>query len=649
LYAALLAVALLALPTAAAKAQDADGAACAEAAPAADEPSAVQAELLRANGLLEEGRPAEALAAYGDAERLARAAGDARTRLMAAANGARAALDAGRTDDLAARLERVGEEAASVEDASLRGRVLTHLARTWTRWRGPGGPDRKARLARAAALLERAEAAGRSASDRRLVSYALGHRAALYEEAGRIPEALTLTRRALHEADAARAPDAGYRWQWQLGRLQQRSGDTDAALEAYRRAARTLDELRAEQAGDELRFREDVQPVYRELTDLLLRRARSAEDPARQQLLAEARATLEAFRAAELREYFDDPCLAAQRRALPESIPGTVVLHPIVLPDRLELLVGRGDRLDAVVVPVSGEEFEQELLEFRRLVTDVTTRRYLVPARRLYDWLIRPIAPALAGEDLRALVILPEGGLRQVPLAALQDERTGQYLIEQAPLAIVPGLTLVDPRHLEPGRTRVLAGGIASAVQGFSALEGVSDELQAISGHFQTQRLLDGEFRADHFEAELTRAPYEVVHVASHGEFHSDAAQSFVLAWDRKITMDQLAAMIAKTRFRTELPLELLVLSACESALGDERAALGLAGVALRSGARSAVATLWTINDRASSALIRRFYAELVGGASRAEALRRAQLELLRETFPHPYGWAAFVLISSWL
>ena len=646
----LLVVTLLAVASAAANAARADEAACAAGTPALGAASEAVTALARANALLRDGDPTRALAAYTESERLARASGDATTALLAAANRARAALEAGRTEELAPLLERTAQEAAQSEDARLRSRVLTNLARTWARWHGPGAPDRKARLARSAALLEQAEAAAAAASDPRLLSYALGHRAALYEEAQRGPEALTLTRRALHAADAAHAPDAAYRWQWQLGRLQQRAGDADAALAAYRQAVRHLDEMRAEQAVDELRFREDVRPVYRELTDLLLQRARAqSEGVTRQQLLVEARATLEAFRAAELREYFGDPCLDAQRRALPESIPGTIVLHPILLPDRLELLVARGDRLNTVVVPVSGDEVERELRAFRQLVTDVTTRSYLIPARRLYDWLIRPIAPALADEELRALVILPEGALRQVPIAALHDERTDQFLIEQTPLAIVPGLTLVDPRRLEPGSTRVLAAGITSAVQGFSALEAVPGEMEAIAGHFQTRRLLDGEFLADRFEAELTRAPYHVVHIASHGEFHADAAESFVLAWDRTITMDQLAAMIAKTRFRTDLPLELLVLSACESALGDERAALGLAGVALRSGARSAIATLWSINDRASSELIRRFYAELAGGASRAQALRAAQLELLRGSFPHPYGWAAFVLISNWL
>jgi CHAT domain-containing protein len=108
--------------------------------------------------------------------------------------------------------------------------------------------------------------------------------------------------------------------------------------------------------------------------------------------------------------------------------------------------------------------------------------------------------------------------------------------------------------------------------------------------------------------------------------------------------------VIGRTRLRAEEPLELLVLSACETAAGDDRAALGLAGVALQWGARSAIATLWSVNDEAAEHLVRRFYSEIGKGRSRADALQEAQLSLLVDPkFAHPANWAAFLLISSWL
>ena len=140
------------------------------------------------------------------------------------------------------------------------------------------------------------------------------------------------------------------------------------------------------------------------------------------------------------------------------------------------------------------------------------------------------------------------------------------------------------------------------------------------------------------------------MHVASHATFAGDFNQSFLLTYDDRISLNQLSELIKGTRFRDE-PLELLVLSACETAAGDNRAVLGLAGIAIKSGARSAVGSLWQIDDEATSFLIENFYRELrMPGASKASALQKAQQELIAsERFDHPSYWAAFLLISNWL
>ena len=225
-------VTLLGFALASAAASAADDASCAEppAAEPASTATAAGAALARGNALLRDERPADAIDAYAQSEQLARSSGDERTALLASANRARALIAAGRTQELAAVLDAAAAQVSRIEDESLRATLLANLARTWTRWQGPGTPDRAARaarVARAAALLVDAETAAVDAGDRRLHSYALGYRAALYEEAERTSEALTLTRRALREADAANAPDAAYRWQWQLGRLQRRAGNGD--------------------------------------------------------------------------------------------------------------------------------------------------------------------------------------------------------------------------------------------------------------------------------------------------------------------------------------------------------------------------------------------------------------------------------------
>jgi CHAT domain-containing protein len=141
-----------------------------------------------------------------------------------------------------------------------------------------------------------------------------------------------------------------------------------------------------------------------------------------------------------------------------------------------------------------------------------------------------------------------------------------------------------------------------------------------------------------------------MVHIASHGEFAGDVDQTFLLAFDGRLTIDRLDETIGLLRFRKD-PLDLLTLSACETAAGDDRAALGLAGIAVRAGARSALATLWHVNDEASSSLVAEFYRRLRDpSVSRSAALQQAQVKLIQERrYQHPGYWAPFLLINNWL
>jgi CHAT domain-containing protein len=152
------------------------------------------------------------------------------------------------------------------------------------------------------------------------------------------------------------------------------------------------------------------------------------------------------------------------------------------------------------------------------------------------------------------------------------------------------------------------------------------------------------------FAKDLKEEPYTILHVASHGVFEGDPSKTFLLAFDQKLTMDRLDQLIGLFKYREE-PLELLTLSACETAAGDDRAALGLAGIAIKAGARSAVATFWQVHDQVAAELITEFYRQLQDPAvSRAVALQRAQLKVLADPrYDHPGFWAPFLMINSWL
>jgi CHAT domain-containing protein len=178
----------------------------------------------------------------------------------------------------------------------------------------------------------------------------------------------------------------------------------------------------------------------------------------------------------------------------------------------------------------------------------------------------------------------------------------------------------------------------------------VAEELEAIQRLYPGTLLLNKDFLVPRVEKELKEGLFTILHVASHGQFETDVRKSFLLTFDDKLTMEKLSQYIGLLRFREE-PLELLTLSACQTAAGDDRAALGLAGVSIKAGARSALATLWFINDQASSALVSEFYRQLQDSSvSKAVALQRAQLKMLEEpAFDHPAYWAPFLLLNNWL
>jgi CHAT domain-containing protein len=320
-----------------------------------------------------------------------------------------------------------------------------------------------------------------------------------------------------------------------------------------------------------------------------------------------------------------------------------------MLPDRLEILVSLPSGMVRKTVPVGAEALTEEIRAFRTFLEKRSTRQYLAHAKTLYGWLIQPIEPLWAGVGIDTLVIVPDGALRTIPLAALHDGK--EFLIKKYAVATTPGVTLTDPRPLDRKSIKLLSVGITEAVQDFPALPHVSRELETIHQLYGGTSLLNKQFIMSRVQEELKAHPYSVMHIASHGQFQSDSNETFLLAYDGKMTMDRLEEYVGMLRFREE-PLALITLSACETAAGDDRAALGLAGVAIKAGARSALASLWFLDDQASSQLVTEFYRQLHDDsvASTAMALQRAQIKFLdNPEYSHPAYWAAFLLLNNWL
>ncbi|WP_286820197.1 CHAT domain-containing protein [Desulfobacter sp. UBA2225] len=490
-------------------------------------------------------------------------------------------------------------------------------------------------------------------------SYALGYLGQLYENENRNDEALYLTRRAIFAAQQANAREIIYQWQWQTGRLLRAKGDIDGAIAAYQHAVTNLQTVRQDlsttcQSGD-ITFRKKVGQIFLELADLLFKRTETQTDPIVVQAgLQEARDTIEVLRKTELCDYFQDACVTAMQKKEVQldhlgHIEGhTATIYPIIFHDRLELLINLPDEtIHRFTVKIDSSELEQEVRNFRNALEKCDA--YKLCAQRLYAWLIKPLEGELTARKINTLVFIPDDFLRTIPMAALYDGDC--FLIDKYAVAIMPGrLSMTKSNAVKLEYARPLLAGLTKSVQGNPSLPKVAEELKTIQGLYGGKQLLDENFNIRNLEQELKKIPYTIVHMATHGKFQENVRESCLWTYDGKLTMDDLETLVGLSRFR-ENPVELLILSACETAAGDDRAALGLAGVAVKAGARSALASLWFVGDEVAALLVPEFYRQLkTPGISKAEALRQAQLKMLNhEHYRHPGFWSAFLLTGSWL
>lgn len=612
----------------------------------------------KGNLLWAQGKFVEAIGAYEESLAFADKAGNNALAARVLTNAAKAQLSNHQPQQSRALLDQAWEKTRHLEDSHDKAYGLLAIGSTYRDLHALLPDDKAALLLRAAQAFSAAASVAESLPDAHAASYAWGYLGGLYEEEQRYREALLLTERAIGALQQVRAPEALYQWQWQTGRLLKAQVSSGDALAAYRLALATLETVRPELTrGGPVRraaARERVKGVYLGLVDLVLQHAASAADAVQRDTdLREARALMEAFKVAELQEYFRDDCvelLRASAKSLDEVSRTAVVVYPIVLPDRLELLVSFPTEttveLRRFAAPVTESRLAQEVNEFRRTLEKRSTYEYRPHGQQLYEWLIRPFASQLATRHVSTIVFVPDGLLRTIPIAALHDGQ--QFLIEKYALATTPGLSLTDPQPLQRGQGKMLAVGLTEAVQGFPALPGVSAELQALQELYQVNLLVNQDFVLPKLEQELRDEQLSIVHIASHGQFAGEVEKSFLLTFDNRLTMERLDQLIGLFKFR-ETPLEMRTLSACETAAGDDQAALGLAGIAIKAGARSALATLWHVNDPAASLLTVEFYRQLQNPAvSRAQALQQAQLQLMSR-YDHPGYWAPFLLINNWL
>ena len=508
--------------------------------------------------------------------------------------------------------------------------------------------------------------------DQRAVAYALGNLGGLYEQTGQLSNAKDLTDQALLLAQTLNASDISYRWQWQLGRVLKAQGDREGAIAAYTSAFNTLKSLRSDLVSInpdvQFSFRESVEPVYRELVGLLLQSQGTQAD---EKNLIQARDVIESLQLAELVNFFRENCLNGTPIQIDQVDKSAAVIYPIVLEDRLEVVLslpGADAPLRHYAIPRKREEVEKIFAQLRDVIAPYVTdpnrgpivtlrprenrsnpQQYLALSQQVYDWLIRPAEQDIAASGAKTLVFVLDSPLLNLPMAVLNDGK--QFLIEKYAIAYTPGLQLLDPKPLARGKLTAFKGGVSEARQDFPPLPNVKRELEQIKSEVPGELLLNEQFTSTAIEKAVDSVPFPVVHLATHGQFSSKAEDTFILTWDDRLNVNQLNQLLRTREASGRGAIELLVLSACQTAAGDQRAALGLAGVAVRAGARSTLATLWFVNDEATAELMIRFYRELADTTiTKAEALRRAQVSILQDSrYQQPIFWAPYVLVGNWL
>ncbi len=361
-----------------------------------------------------------------------------------------------------------------------------------------------------------------------------------------------------------------------------------------------------------------------------------------------------------------------------EKNPG--IIYVVSRSNQLELILVTANRPPKYYrIPQANQQaFNQEI---RRLVAGVSrpphaedSDQYLAASQQLYDWMITPLETELKNQGIDTLIFSLDPGIRNFPIATLHDGDS--FLVQKYGLGLVPSLNLTDIRYQNINNLSVLAMGASEFMdQNIVDLPAVEMELSMILEDWRGETLLNQDFTLENLQSQREEESFEILHLATHGAFNpGQPEESYLQLWDQKLQFEQLRQLNS-----SDQPLELLVLSACETAFGDVDAELGLAGLAVQTGVKSVLASLWQVDDAATLGLMSEFYRQLsrMTYTVKAEALRQAQIAMIEGNLKvesgqlrslsrgdqpvnlpvlpaeesvnlsHPYYWASFVMVGS--
>ncbi|MEZ2238349.1 CHAT domain-containing protein [Microcoleus sp.] len=508
----------------------------------------------------------------------------------------------------------------------------------------------------------KAIALAKDLGDFRATAYALGNLGTVYEKNQQWLEAQQCTEQALllSQNIQLNAPDLAYQWQWQLGRIRWlgEAKDVEGAIGAYTAAFNTLQSLRNDfvpiSRDGQFDFRDRVEPVYREFVDLLLQ-----ENDPNQENLKQARNVIEALQVAELDNFFRDGCVVVNKAEEIDGIadkydPTAAVIHAIILPNRLAIILklpGQSE-LEYHTASVSEKTIRTTLRQLGEYLEERGKNPDVIrTAKQLYQWVFKPLELSIDKNlNVETLVFVLDRPLQKIPMNILHDGK--QHLIQKKyDIVLAPGLQLTNAKESQDTRfkdIKIFAGGVDEKqlpiedVE-FEAIKYLKEEINGIDKVMPVKkRLLNAEFTIAKIRQLIALENYSIIHIKTHGQFSSQPEKTFLVAYRSFLRSKDLDNLVKTGSEGDRRTIELLVLSACQTAKGDDRATLGLAGLAVRSGARSTLSTLWKADDEATTKLMVHFYNELrKPGMKMARALHTAQKILIEEDgykahIPHP-------------
>lgn len=464
---------------------------------------------------------------------------------------------------------------------------------------------------------------------------------------------------ALRSAQSVQAWDIAYQIQQQLGMFYNRVGDLPKAIKYYKAAIASLDRLRSNSTlnslDNQFLFREKIEPIYKTYINLLL----SSPSPDLQEIVQ----INGKKQTVEIENFLQ--CAKIERGSVDENSTrsSTAYIYIIDLDERVEAIVNTPDRtfhahtIDSKSVKASVDNLILNLQRNKIPYTKpyINEKSVALYSQELYQLLISPIEKHLS--QAKTLVFALDSSFQNVPMALLYDGK--KYLIEKYSISNTLGLQLQKPQMIATNNLRAVVAGVSEkspsyreldAVENLSSLPEVISEINKIKASVQVVELLNRQFTSERLQQKVSTSNFPIVHLTTHGQFSSDPDRTLILAWDRAIDLQEVGKIVQSRLQNQSNALELLVLSACQTAKGDRHSVLGLAGVSVQSGARSTLATLWFVDAKSTARLMGEFYRNLKLGKPKAEALQQAQLSLIKDpNYRHPFYWSGFLLLGSWL